>query len=207
LANRFLALAAGIKALRMTEEAWIRQALAGDREAFGRLVEAYQQPVYNLTYRLLGDVEESRDAAQETFLRAYYWLHTYDPSRKFSSWLLSIATHHCIDCLRRRRFTRISVDAPELLTMANDQPQPEAIILAQERQDEIQRLLNNLEPGQRAVIVLRYWHDCSYEEIAAVMNITESAVKSRLHRARCNLARLFEGKSLGPPLDKTGESG
>ncbi len=79
------------------ERAWIEQALGGDQEAFGHLVRAYERPVYNLTYRMLGNSAEAEDAAQETFLRAYSKLATYQPGRKFVNWLLSIASHYCID--------------------------------------------------------------------------------------------------------------
>ena len=80
------------------EQTWVLQARRGDRSAFSRLVEAYQRPVFNLTYRMLGDVEEAEDAAQEAFLRAYSRLNQYDPEMKFSTWLFSIANHYCI-CL------------------------------------------------------------------------------------------------------------
>ena len=79
------------------EEVWIREAQAGNKQAFSRLVEAYQRPVYNLTYRMLGSPEEAEDAAQETFLRAYARLEQYDGGHKFSTWIFSIANHHCID--------------------------------------------------------------------------------------------------------------
>ena len=72
------------------ERAWIEQALQGDRAAFGQLVKAYERPVYNLTYRMLGNAAEAEDAAQETFLRAYKKLATYQPERKFVNWVLSI---------------------------------------------------------------------------------------------------------------------
>ena len=78
------------------ERAWIEQALRGDRAAFGQLVRAYERPVYNLTYRMLGNPPEAEDAAQETFLRAYSKLATYQPGRKFVNWLLSIASHHWV---------------------------------------------------------------------------------------------------------------
>ena len=73
------------------EKAWIQRALAGDQEGFACLVEAYQTAVYNLAYRMLGNAAEAEDAAQETFLKAYSRLKTYDSGRKFSSWLLAIA--------------------------------------------------------------------------------------------------------------------
>ena len=95
----------------MTNETeWIRLAREGDQAAFGRLVVAYQTPVYNLAYRMLGDAGEAEEAAQETFLRAYTHLRSYDPQRPFCSWLLSIGSHYCIDLLRRRRITWLSFE-------------------------------------------------------------------------------------------------
>jgi RNA polymerase sigma-70 factor (ECF subfamily) len=171
------------------EQVWIRQALAGDREAFGRLVEAYQVSVYNLAYRMLGGSLEAEDAAQEAFLRAYAKLGTYRPDCKFSTWLLSIASHHCIDCLRRRRFAWLSLDAPlPAGWMQSDEETPEDAVLRGEQRERIRRLLDGLDARYRAPIVLRYWHDQSYEEIAQILGITVAAVKTRLHRARLMLA-------------------
>jgi RNA polymerase sigma-70 factor (ECF subfamily) len=95
------------------EKAWIIQAQHGDSESFTQLVEAYQTPVYNLCYRMLGEAELAEDAAQETFLKAYQNLNRYDRERSFATWLLSIAAHHCIDKLRRRRFISVSIDEDE----------------------------------------------------------------------------------------------
>ena len=172
------------------EKVWIRQAVAGDHEAFTRLVEAYQIPVYNLAYRMLGDASEAEDAAQETFLRAYTRLTTYQTDKKFSSWLLAIASHHCIDRLRRRRFTWLSLDElPFLEQAAGERNRPEEAAIRQEEQDEVLRMLDHLSPQYRAAVILRYWYELSYNEIAEVMGITESAVKSRLYRAREKLAQ------------------
>src|SRR5512136_260767 len=107
--------------LNNDEQADVRAALRGNATAFTRLVEAYQRPVYNLAYRMLGDTEEAEEAAQEAFLRAYTQLGTYQAGRKFSSWLLSIASHYCIDRLRRRRLTWLSIEqeqAPEDMLMS-----------------------------------------------------------------------------------------
>jgi len=172
------------------EKVWIRQAVAGDREAFTRLVEAYQIPVYNLAYRMLGDAREAEDAAQETFLRAYTRLTTYQTDKKFSSWLLAIASNHCIDRLRRRRFTWLSLDElPFLEQAASERNQPEEAAIRQEKQDEVRGMLDQLPPQYRAAVILRYWYELSYREIAEAMGATESAVKSRLYRAREMLAQ------------------
>ena len=198
----------------MTNEAdWIKLARAGDQSAFGRLVMAYQTPVYNLAYRMLGNAAEAEEAAQETFLRAYTHLRSYDPQRRFRSWLLSIASHYCIDRLRRRRITwlpledeiavasgsttRLSSAQSELpeVSFTSGSPNPEAVVAQREREAYIQRLLAGLSPTDRAAITLRYWNDCSYEEIAETLNLTVSAVKSRLHRARRALAETMEGET------------
>ena len=171
------------------EQLWIRQAKAGDQRAFTRIVERYQSAVYNLCYRMLGTPPEAEDAAQETFLRVYSRLKSYDETRKFSSWLLSIGSHYCIDCLRRRRFTWVDIDdvAPVLPSDRADE-QPERVALRAESEQNIQALLNGLAPDYRTVVVLYYWYHLSYEEIGDVLKLTEPAIKSRLHRARKVLA-------------------
>lgn len=182
------------------EQAWVEQARQGDQRAFGRLVEAYQGPVYNLTYRMLGNAQEAEDAAQETFLRAYARLEQYNPNHKFSTWLFSIANHHCIDRLRKRRMTWISIeDNPVMQNLAGDMPQPENIALATERSGEVQQLLSHLEPAYRMPLILRYWEEYSYDEIAEAMDLTVAAVKSRLFRARQQLAKLYATRESSTP--------
>lgn len=183
------------------EEIWIREAQVGNKQSFSRLVEAYQRPVYNLTYRMLGSAEEAEDAAQETFLRAYSRLDQYDGGHKFSTWLFSIANHHCIDRLRKRRAHHVSIDEnPVLENLEHEAPQPEEDLLSQELAAELQGLLGKLEPDYRTPLILRYWEDCSYEEIAETMGLTVSAVKSRLFRARKQIADLYANQTATPPL-------
>ena len=172
----------------MDETLWIQQARRGDVGSFGRLVRAYQTDVYNLAYRMLGDRMEAEDAAQETFLRAFQHLDRYDPDRPFRTWLLSIATHHCIDRLRRRR-PALPLD-PDHRGESN--PDPEETLVRKETQEAVQRLIQRLPPTDRAVVLLYYWHGEPLREIAQVLGLTVSAVKSRLHRARWRLARELE---------------
>ncbi len=178
------------------ETAWIFQAQHGSDEAFTRLVEAYQTHVYNLCYRMLGDAQAAEDAAQETFLRAFQHLHRYDQKRSFPTWLLSIAAHYCIDRMRRRRFLISSLDEDEAHGPAElpdpEAPNPEMELIRGEQRERMQSVLGRLEAVDRAAIVLRYWHDSSEAEIAETLNLTVSAVKSRLHRARRQLAGLWQ---------------
>ncbi len=179
------------------ERVWIEQALRGDRAAFNKLVQAYERPVYNLTYRMLGSAVEAEDAAQETFVRAYTRLSTYDPRRKFVNWILSIASHHCIDRLRRRaRRPQVSLEGtftPGLLP--SNTPAPDEVLARKEAQDQVRALLDDLSPSHRTAVVLRYWYDCSYEEIAEITDTTVSAIKSRLHRARRVMAAALEASA------------
>jgi len=179
------------------ENAWVLQAQRGSDEAFTQLVENYQKPVFNLCYRMLGEPEAAEDAAQETFLRAYQNLHRYDNSRSFGTWILSIAAHYCIDRLRRRKLSMFSMDQEnddgtsfEIRDTAS--PDPEAESVKREDRDRLHVLLKDLDDTDRAAIILRYWHDYSEVEIADTLNLTVSAVKSRLHRARRALAGMWQ---------------
>jgi len=179
------------------EKTWVIQAQQGSDEAFTQLVETYQKPVYNLCYRMLGEPEAAEDAAQETFLRAYQNLHRYDASRSFGTWILSIAAHYCIDLLRKKKFKMFSMDAEnddgtifELPDVSA--PDPEVESVKREQRDRLHLLLKDLDTTDRAAVIMRYWYDFSEVEIAQSLNLTVSAVKSRLHRSRRALAGMWQ---------------
>ena len=179
----------------MTEQECLKRARAGDDDAFASLVETYQTAIYNLCYRMLGDSGEAEDAAQEAFLRAYNQLSTYDPARSFKTWLFSIASHHCIDRLRKRRLTWLSLEdenLPPHPALQEPTAGPEEQSVRREQHHAVQGLLAELAPEDRNVIVMRYWYDLSYEEIATATRSTVSAVKSRLHRARGAVADMLK---------------
>jgi RNA polymerase sigma-70 factor (ECF subfamily) len=169
---------------------WVRAALEGDQDAFAELVYTYQDSVYNLCYRMLSERTEAEDAAQETFLKSYLNLKRYDPARSFKTWLLSIASNHCIDRLRRRRMVWLSIEEPlpPNVSLASDEPEPEEEMIFSQRSEAVQQLIDSLSPEYRAAVVLRYWYDYAYTEIADMLDTTESAIKSRLFRARQMLA-------------------
>ncbi len=181
------------------EQELVARVLDGDQQAFAELVELYQQAVYNLAYRMLGNVDEAEDATQETFLRAYQHLRRYDLTRPFKTWLLSIASNYCIDCIRKRRLTWLSIDEPlpPHPALTSSEAAPEHAAMDSERAAAIQSLLNDLAPDYRAAVILRYWYDMSYTEIAEALETSESAIKSRLFRARQMLvAKLKEAGTL-----------
>jgi len=177
----------------MSDAGLVELVLNGDQDVFAVLVERYKDAVQNLAYRMLGNTTEAEDVTQEAFVRAYTQLATYKPVHKFSTWLLSIASHLAIDQLRRRRFLALPLeDVPFLEWIVDVGASPEQTALRGEQQDEIQLYLQRLPSKYRAVIVLRYWYDFSYEEIAAALNLTQPLVKARLHRARELLARYMQ---------------
>ena len=177
---------------QVDEIGWVDQALRGDRAAFGQLMHRYAGAVYNLSYRMLGSAEDAEDASQEIFLRAYTRLASFDRQRRFSTWLLSVGSNYCIDRLRRRRFSWLTLD-DAAFALPSKERSPERIALDHEQQAIVQRALQQLPENYRMITVLRYWSDLSYEEIAKVTGLPESTIKTRLHRARHMLA-----KALGP---------
>jgi len=175
---------------------WLERARQGDDDAFALLVETYQKPVYNLCYRMLGDGQEAEDAAQESFWRAYQALQRYDPERSFITWLLSIAAHYCIDQQRRRRIPTFSMDDIMEELVPDNAPSPEKETARSEEQRMLQGLIAEMKPQDRAALILRYWYDFSEQEISQALSLSVSAVKSRLHRARLQLAEKWQNAQM-----------
>ena len=166
---------------------------AGDQAAFATLVERYKRPVYTLAYRLLGNGADAEDAAQETFVRAYTRLSTYQPGGRFGSWLLAITSHWCIDFLRRRR--AVSLDAIQsTLSLPASGDLPETLALRSERQREVQAWLASLPESYRLVLVLRYWHELSYDDISEAIGEPVSTERMRLFRARQALGKFHSAE-------------
>jgi RNA polymerase sigma-70 factor, ECF subfamily len=177
--------------MQETDLSWLASAQKGNSDAFTQLVETFQQPVFNLCYRMLGDAAEAEDAAQETFMRAYRSIKHYDNTRPFPTWLMSIAAHYCIDQIRKRRMAFVPIEDLGFAEPSDDAPGPEAALSRSEEQHILRGLLNELSPVDRAAVVMYYWYDFSYEEIGNALSLTESAVKSRLHRARRDMAKMM----------------
>src|ERR1044071_4457884 len=143
---------------------WIDAAIQGDHRRSAPSFEAYKPRAYTLAYRMLRNASEAEDAAQEIFLRVYTKLTTYDRGRKFSTWLLSVASNYCIDVLRRRRATVVDIDEVAF-ALPSDAPGPERSALNREQREAVARAINQLPDTYRLITVLRYYHDLSYDEI------------------------------------------
>lgn len=177
------------------EAEWLLNAQNGDQQAFSYLVEKYQRPVYNLSFRMLGNAQDAEDAAQEAFLRAYKAMKRYDNNRAFSSWLLSITAHYCIDQIRKKKFTVVSVEELSMPNLPDNTPGVETKLSKKDEQLRIRELLEELSPIDRAAVIFYYWYDFSYQEISETLSLSISAVKSRLHRARRTMANRWAEKN------------
>jgi RNA polymerase sigma-70 factor (ECF subfamily) len=169
--------------------ALIHAARSGDRDAYSELIRRYSTALYRLAYRLLRNREEAEDACQEAFLRAYTRLDSYNEQFAFYTWISTILTNISMRMLQRRDWRSLPFD-PELLQEAPifTEEEPELVLLAQERADILRDALTRLPEAYRQMVILRHWHDLSYQEIADATRQSLATVKVRLHRARHMLA-------------------
>lgn len=173
------------------ERTLIRRSLNGDDDAFASLVRTHQSTVFNIAYRMVGDKEVARDLAQETFLRAFRALDTFDQSRPFAPWLYRIATNLSINWVKRAKVPTVSLDVPptkeadgEPLQIPDSSSEPAALFLEAEMQAWLRREILMLPPDYRLVVELRHFQTYSYEEIAETLGLPLGTVKTRLFRAR-----------------------
>lgn len=179
----------------MEDKEIIQKVLEGDNDAFGLLVEKYQTKVYNLALRMSGSEDDAFDLAQESFIRAWRSLGSFQFESSFSTWLFRLSSNICLDYIRaRKRRAAVSLtvlgeedDAETQLDLPDPSMTPEEAVLAAEEKELLVRALNSLPADQRQIITLRAINDLSYTEIAEILGIQEGTVKSRLSRARAML--------------------
>lgn len=180
----------------------IDRCLAGDMEAFSRMVQSYERPVYGFIYRILRHTRHSmsaEDAVQEVFLKAYEKMHTYDPERgaKFSTWLFAVARNHCISLLRKRSVESggEELDEEKLAALPDSRlPDPREAARARELGERVGRAVAALPERIRSAFVLRHYEALSYEEIGGIMGCSPGTVKSRVNRAKAKLMQELEGQ-------------
>src|SRR5262245_27176915 len=146
---------------------FLLRARRGDRDAFGELVACYQSSVFNVCYRLLHERGEAEDLAQETFMRAYDRLHTFDLEREFGPWIRRIAANLCLNYLESRKVTAPLDEERD----ADESTRPEKQVEVHERSEQIRAALLSLPPQYRVVVELRHYQELSYDEIAHELNI------------------------------------
>lgn len=179
-----------------SDEALALEAGRGSEEAFRRLVERYQRPVYSLLVRIVRNPESAEDLAQESFVKAWKALSRFDPQRKFSSWLFKIAHNSALDALRRQGVDTVSLDAP--IGDSDEPPElpadpaaenPLRRLVARDSGRALEAAIAELRPQYREILLLRFQEGLAYEEIAEVLAIPLGTVKIHIFRARAELAR------------------
>jgi len=171
----------------------VKETLKGDKDAFRKLVDRYKIPVYNLSYRMIGNYTEAEDVAQETFLRAYKNLNRFQIEFKFSTWLFQICINICKNVNKRKYSHKIVYPFSE--NYSSDQtlwqktkdktvPQVEDLLEKKEEKQLLQKVVRELPHRYATVIVLKYWERLSYREISQIINVSVFTTKTYLYRAR-----------------------
>jgi RNA polymerase sigma-70 factor (ECF subfamily) len=167
--------------------ALVGRCLAGDTAAFETLVTKHQRVFFTVAIRMLGNRDEASDAVQNTFVKVYEKLDTFDRTRRFFSWVYRILVNECLNVQRARRpFEPID----KALPAAGD---PLETLETEQRRQRVQAAVLALPVESREVIVLRHFTDLSYEEIGEALHLSTLTVKSRLHTARQRLAQMLLG--------------
>jgi RNA polymerase sigma-70 factor (ECF subfamily) len=170
---------------------------AGDQNAFAELVRSHQSRVFNLAYRFSRDRQDAEDLAQEVFLKVWKYARTFKGQSAFSTWLYRLTVNACLNYRQKKKSDPEPL--PLLGEFAAETNAAGTEIMAQERQIHVNNAMNALSARQKMVLILANFEGKSYEEIAAVMETSISAVETLLFRARQNLANILR------PLKNRGE--
>jgi RNA polymerase sigma-70 factor (ECF subfamily) len=187
--------------LAATDVELVRGALTGSEHAFRDIVLRYQRPVFGLIARVVRDPGRAEELAQDTFVKAFRALHTYDVQRKFSAWLLTIAHHVAIDEVRKGSLATVSLDelthpdGPPIEIADRKAATPAALAERTELAGALKTAIGRLRPEYREIVNLRYEQELEYDEIAEITGLPLGTVKSSLFRARKELA--VEMESMG----------
>jgi len=176
----------------MDEKSIISRCLSGDGQAFEMVVNKYQTPLLHFTWSLLGDKDEAKDATQDTFVRSYFHLQSYDPKRSFKTWLYAIAYNRCMDKIRenqsRTRFIK-KMEKEKHLTRSRENPEKKL-----EESQQYLLLLNRLNNKERTAISLKWNEGYLSREIAEILGCKESTVRVYILNAKRKLKKFLEKK-------------
>jgi RNA polymerase sigma-70 factor (ECF subfamily) len=166
----------------------VARVLKGDRQAYALLVDEYKSPIYNLAYRMTGNLEDADDLTQETFIRAYQYLWRYDTSKKFFTWLYTLALNLIRNHFKKNKYNKSSEELSANL-LADKNPSPETELIETQ---EISVYLLRLEDESRALLIMKFHQGLTFEEIAQITGKSISAVKMRIYRGLEKLKELLK---------------
>lgn len=172
----------------------LKEALKGNSDAIGKLVEDHQQLVYSITWKVLGNREDAEDAAQETFIKCFRNIHSFKGDAAFSTWLCSIAYRCAIDIFNKRKYRMSRFES-----LQDDTNQPECLSGSPENKTEskeikliLKQAIDALPTEDALMLMLHYYWDMPLKEIGMVLNITENNAKVRLFRSRNKLQAMLK---------------
>ena len=174
----------------------IAQARAGDAEAWGRLYHDYAPAIFRFCRRALPTREDAEDATMEIFMKLRDKLSQYDQTRSFTAWLYKVAANHCWDILRRRKI-RQDKETDDLESVPLEHPDPSQLdkLIEERTSEEVRKALDKLGSRARMALVMRYYSDMSYDEIAEALGVRRAFVGVVLLRARHELRQALGGSS------------
>jgi RNA polymerase sigma factor (sigma-70 family) len=174
----------------------------GEQLAYKKLQEKYHKIISSLIRKMIQDEDDIDDLTQEAFIKAFSNLEKFDKSFNFSSWLFRIASNHCIDFLRKKRFQTVSIDQSvsndedeQYIEIKDDSYQPEISFLNQERINALNEAIDSLPENYRVIIKLRHEEDMDYQDIANELDLPLGTVKAHLFRARKSLLQILKSKN------------
>ena len=163
-----------------------------DENAFRKIVECYQFMIYSLAFRMLCNEEEAKDIVQETFIKVWVNLASYNPDKKFSTWIYAISTNLCLDKLKSSKHIYHSTTIDEKLYHLISNEDIEQAIINSELGEIILRLTNELTPKQKIIFTLRYLEELEIDEIIQITGMTSAKIKSNLYLARQTIRMKLE---------------
>ncbi|HHY41010.1 MAG TPA: RNA polymerase sigma factor [Syntrophaceticus sp.] len=176
----------------LTDQELVQRTLAGELSAFEKLVCRYQQAVFSIVFRILRNKEEAEDIVQESFIKCYQSLDKYDQGRPFTPWLYRIASNLALTRVRQLKKQRLIPWETASSQLADrNAVNPAASLEAVEIKQEVSSYLAKLKPLDQLVIILRYYQDLNYDEIAYILDTTRNNVEVRLCRARQRLRQIW----------------
>jgi len=170
------------------EVSLLRASLEGETEAWGEIVVRYKEAVFGLCLGFLRNRADAEDITHDTFIRAYENLRRYRLEKRFSTWIFTIASNLCRNRLRHRRYHPV-ISPSDPVSGGLD---PAAVVAQEDRWTRVREGLDVLPYGYRAPLILRYYNDLSYREIAEVLSLPEGTVKTRIHRGKVMLKQAIE---------------
>jgi RNA polymerase sigma factor (sigma-70 family) len=179
----------------------IRDALGGDQDSFSKIMEKYKDSVGNIIYRIIHDKDELDDLTQETFIKAFASLKSFNDQYSFATWLYKIATNNCIDYLRKKKLKTFSInrnieheEGSSAFELPDTSYEADRYLIEEQRKRVIQDAINSLPEKYKMVITLRHQEEKNYDEIAEILEIPIGTVKAHIFRAREMLNKYLKDK-------------